>query len=239
MGATNVTLAASLLAGLISFFSPCVLPLVPIYLGYMTGTAANLLDTGKRLTTLVHAMFFVLGFGILFVALGATAGFLGSFLYPIMPYIVRIGGIILIIFGLHLMQLISIPFLNMDKRFDLQGERPRNYWTSFLIGIVFAAGWTPCVGPVLSSILLLAADSQTVSQGALLLTFYAVGLGLPFLAVAVLVDIAIPALKRLTRYLRIISIAGGFLLIVMGFLMVVGLFDQFVAWFNTLGLQAS
>jgi cytochrome c-type biogenesis protein len=230
----DITLPAAFLAGLISFFSPCVLPLAPVYLGYITGTAVSQLDSSKRLTTLLHALFFVLGFGVLFVALGATAGLLGSLLYPILPYLTKIGGVILIIFGLHLTGLITIPFLAAEKRLEVDTGDRKNYWSSFLVGLVFAAGWTPCVGPVLSGILMLAADSATVARGATLLAFYTLGLGLPFLMVAALVDIAVPALRKAGRFLRIVSIIGGVLLIAMGFLLLTGLFVRVTAWFNAL-----
>lgn len=232
MGPQNVTLTAALVAGLLSFFSPCVLPIVPIYLGYMTGTAVSSLDESQRLRALGHALFFVLGFGVLFVLLGATAGLLGSLLYPLIPYLTKIGGVILVVLGLHMTGLITIPFLNMEKRLDLGGQPRNNYWTSFLIGVIFAAGWTPCVGPVLTAILIMAADSQTMSAGAGLLAVYALGLGLPFLGVAGLVDVAVPALRRMGRYLRIVSVAGGILLMAMGFLMATGLFEQILFQFN-------
>ncbi|NLG48608.1 MAG: cytochrome c biogenesis protein CcdA [Chloroflexi bacterium] len=232
MDAQNVTLTAALAAGLLSFFSPCVLPLVPIYLGYMTGTAVSGLNQSQRLRTLTHALFFVLGFGLLFVLLGAAAGLLGRLLYPILPYMTRVGGVILILFGLNMTGLLTIPFLNMEKRLDLGSQPRNNYWASFLIGVIFAAGWTPCVGPVLTAILFLAADSQTATTGAGLLAVYALGLGLPFLGVAGLVDVTVPALRRMGRYLRVVSIAGGVLLIAMGFLMVIGLFEQIAFQFN-------
>jgi len=230
----GVTSIAAFVAGLLSFFSPCILPLVPIYMGYMTGTVIGEVDSPKRLKTLIHALFFVLGFSFVFALLGLAFGLIGSFIYPAMPYIIRIGGLILIVFGLHIMGLISIPLLHMEKRLELGHERPKNYWTSFLVGVVFAAGWTPCVGPVLSAILLLAANSQTAAQGTLLLAVYALGLGLPFLAVAGLIDIAVPALKKVNRYLRAISIVSGSLLLLMGFLLLTGLFDRVIAWLNSL-----
>jgi cytochrome c-type biogenesis protein len=224
----HITLPTAFIAGLLSFFSPCVLPLVPIYLGYMTGTTASTVDDAQRFKTLTHALAFTLGFGLVFVVLGGGMGLLGSVIYPIMPYVIKLGGLLLIVFGLNMMGLISIPFLSMEKRFELSRARKKNYWTSFLIGIVFAVGWTPCIGPVLSAILLLAADSRTLGTGALLLTIYAVGLGLPFLIVAGLVDVATPALKRLNRYLRLVSIIGGVLLLLMGLLLITGLFETLV-----------
>jgi len=230
----EVTFVAALVAGLLSFFSPCILPLVPIYMGYLTGTVIGEVDSPQRLKTLVHALFFVLGFSVIFVVLGLAFGLIGGIIYPAMPYIVRIGGLILIVFGLHMMGLISIPFLHMEKRFELGRERPKNYWTSFLVGLVFAAGWTPCVGPVLSAILLLAANSQTATRGGILLAAYAQGLGIPFLIVAGLIDVAVPGLRKINRYLRAISIVSGCLLLLMGLLLLTGLFDRVIAWLNSL-----
>lgn len=232
MDTQHITLVAALIAGLLSFFSPCVFPLIPVYLGYMTGTAVSSMDESSRLRTLAHAVFFVLGFGLVFVALGAVVGLLGNLIDPIMPYLVKAGGLILIVFGFHMMGLISIPLLNMEKRLEFEG-RHKSYWSSFLIGVVFAAGWTPCLGPVLTSILLLAADSQTLGTGAMLLTVYTLGLGIPFLAVAGLVDVATPLLKKINRHLRLVSIIGGVLLIAMGFLLLTGLFDALVFWANS------
>lgn len=229
-----LTLSAALLAGLLSFFSPCVLPLVPVYLAYMTGTAAESATRGARLVTLAHAIAFVLGFGLVFVTLGSAAGLLGRVLAPLMPIIVRIGGLVLIVFGLHMSGLVAIPWLNLERRIDLRGQRPRGYGTSLLIGLVFAAGWTPCIGPVLSAILLLAADSQTALAGAVLLAAYALGLAVPFLVVAALLDVAKPALRRLSRHLRIASIVGGILLVVMGILLVLDLFTAFSFWLASL-----
>ncbi len=234
METPSVSLTAALIAGLLSFFSPCVLPLVPIYLGYMTGAVTSSLGQTKRLPIVMHALFFVLGFGLIFVLMGAAAGWLGGIIYTWMPYIVKIGGALLIVFGLHMTGLISIPLLNMEKRLELQSGQRRNYWTSFLVGVVFAAGWTPCIGPVLSAILLLAADSQTATTGALLLSVYTLGLGIPFIAVAALIHLAIPALRKAGKWLRIASIVGGVLLIVMGVLLITGLFATLTFWLNSL-----
>jgi len=234
VGAQNLNLAAAFIAGILSFFSPCVLPLVPVYLGYMAGTAVSGLADSSRLRILAHALFFVLGFGLIFVFTGAAMGALGSLIYPLMPILVKVGGVILVILGLHMAGLITLPFLYAEKRFELGQHYRRNYWTSFLIGLVFAAGWTPCVGPILAAILLLAADSQTALTGALLLAVYALGLGIPFLAVAALVHIAVPALRKASRYLRLFSIAGGVLLMALGFLLLTDLWSGLVAWLNYL-----
>ncbi|MCE5258223.1 MAG: cytochrome c biogenesis protein CcdA [Chloroflexi bacterium] len=228
-----VSAVAAFAAGLLSFFSPCVLPLVPIYLGYMAGTASSNANRAGKLHLVIHAAFFVLGFGIIFVLLGAAAGLLGGLLGRILPILVRIGGLILVVLGLHMCELVKIPFLNMDKHLDL-GHPGKGYWASLLVGIIFAAGWTPCIGPVLASILMLAANSQTLQSGALLLGVYSLGLGLPFVATGALFNLALPLIKKMGRWTRVFSIVGGSLLIIMGLLLATGLFTQISNWVNSL-----
>jgi len=235
MATETVSITAAIVAGLLSFFSPCVVPLVPVYLAYMTGTAASDLEGSGRIKTLLHALFFVFGFALVFVLLGAAAGLLGRLIYPALPYVIRVGGLFLIIFGLHMAGVFSIPWLNMEKRLELKRSGGESYWASILVGVVFAAGWTPCVGPVLAGILLLAADSQTVLVGAGLLAAYALGMGLPFLLAAGLIDAFRPLMARIGRHLRTISIIGGIFLIIMGALLLFGWFDRVVFWFNSLG----
>jgi cytochrome c-type biogenesis protein len=232
----SVSVLAALIAGMLSFFSPCVLPLVPVYLGYMSGTVVGQPQDRKQPGLLLHALLFVLGFSFFLVILGGGAGLLGSLLYPIMPYVTKIGGLVLIVFGLHLTGLISIPFLNMDKRLELGQQRKSGYWTSLLIGLVFAAGWTPCIGPVLAAILLLAADSRTAFSGATLMAVYALGLGIPFLVVALLINVALPVLRTLNRHLHMVSILSGALLMLMGFLLLTGTFERLVIWINSLSV---
>jgi len=232
MNTQNISLTTAFIAGLLSFLSPCVLPLVPVYLGYMTGTAIGSFQKANRPKTLIHALFFVVGFSIIFVLLGAAAGLIGNIIYPIMPYVAKVGGLILIIFGLHTTGLVPIPFLNLEKRLEFT-EGGKSYWSSLLVGMIFAAGWTPCVGPVLSGILLMAADSQTVGAGAMLLAGYALGLGLPFLIVAGVVDTALPVLRKMNRHLHTVSVVAGSLLIAMGILLLTGLFDSLVFWLNS------
>lgn len=228
----QVSIAAAFAAGLISFFSPCVLPLVPVYLGYMTGTAASTLGNQRRLQLFAHALFFVLGFSLVFVLLGAVAGFLGSLIGRLLPFLIRIGGILLIILGLHLLGLVRIPFLHMDKHLTVT-SKSKGYWASFLVGFVFAAGWTPCIGPVLASILILAANTQTLLRGALLLSIYSLGLGVPFLITGGLIHLALPLVRKMGRWARVFNIVGGILLIAMGFLLITGLFERISAWFNS------
>lgn len=222
----DVTLFVALGAGLLSFFSPCVLPMVPIYLGYLTGGAVASLDAPRGRAPVIHALFFVLGFGLVFVSLGAVAGVLGQLLARYLALVATLGGALLIALGMHMAGLLRIPWLYTQK--SLVAGRPRGTGpgASFLLGLVFAAGWTPCVGPVLGAILLLAADAQTAARGSLLLSIYTLGLGLPFIAVAAAMGALLPLARRLNRYSRWASAAGGVLLILLGFAMVTGLYGR-------------
>lgn len=222
MNPSSVGLFAALGAGLISFFSPCVLPLVPAYLGYMTGNAASEMKAADRARTLAHAAVFSLGFGVAFVALGVLAGGLGSLASPFMPYLVRLGGALLVVFGLHMMGLLPWRFLYRDRRLQTGDPASQGYWGSFLVGLVFAIGWTPCVGPVLSGILLLATDAGTLTSGALLLGVYALGFALPFMLVAGLIDVLLPFMGRMGRHSALVSRIGGALLIALGVLLIGG-----------------
>lgn len=173
----------------------------------------------RRLTTFVHSVFFVLGFTVVFVLLGATATALGQLLLDARLWIQRIGGVVIIIFALHVMELITIPFLYSEKRMHVQTNPRLGYLSSFLIGIFFAAGWTPCVGPVLATMLTWAASSADVWQGVAMLTFYSLGFGIPFLLVGLLFEVATGLLRRLNRHLRVISIVSGIFMLAMGMLM--------------------
>ncbi len=229
-----VDIWVSLGAGFLSFFTPCVLPMVPAYILYMTGTAAGRREDVSRWYTILHAVFFAIGFGLIFVLLGAAAGLLGSLVSQILPYIIRIGGVLLILFGLQMTGLIGIPLLFMEKHLDpTLGDRP-SYGRSFLVGIIFAAGWTPCYGPILANILLLAADTQTVLRGAFLLAIYSTGVGLPFILVAAFSELALPLLKKIGKHIRVISIIGGVLLIIMGILFVTNRYTAVTFWLNAL-----
>jgi cytochrome c-type biogenesis protein len=232
--AQGITLLAALAAGSLSFFSPCVLPIVPVYLAYITGATTTRPEGRRRLWTVVHALSFVLGFGLVFVGLGAGAGALGGLLYPALPYLTKVGGLIMILLGLHMVGLMRVPWLQMERRVGIEVPRGRGLLTSFLVGLTFAAGWTPCVGTVLTAILLLAAGSQTAARGATLLVAYTAGIGLPFLVVAGFLDLAAPTLRRVGRHLRAASVVGGALLITMGLLLITDRFQAVIFWLNTL-----
>lgn len=220
MGA--VPLFAAFLAGLLSFVSPCVLPLTPVYIARLVGPsiwegqqADKVTRAALRRATTLHAAAFVLGFTLTFIALGATASELGAFLSERQLALREIGGVLLVILGAHVAGLIRIPGLNLERRFSVQVGQS-SYAASLLIGLIFALGWTPCVGPILASILVIAAQSQGLGAGVLLLAIYSLGLGLPFLALGLAFDRLAPLLKRLTPHLRVIELVTGGLLAFMG-----------------------
>ena len=222
MGPGNITLLGTFLAGILSFVSPCVLPLTPVYMARLVGPAiweGKSLSEGERAalrrTTLIHAASFVGGFSVTFIALGATASELGSFLMAHALLLREVGGIVLVLLGLQVVGLLRVPWLNREKRLNAS-LGTSSYPTSFLIGLIFAIGWTPCVGPILSGVLILAAQAGTLGSGVLLLAVYSLGLGIPFLALGVAFDRLAPALKRLTPHMRTIEWVTGGLLMAMG-----------------------
>jgi cytochrome c-type biogenesis protein len=198
-----------------------VLPLVPAYIGYLSGatvTAEGVSVSGRR-DTFFHALGFVLGFSLLFILLGVTAWSIGDLLYTYLPALARVGGIVLIVFGLALMGVFKLPFLYAEKRIEVKVNPRLGYLSSFIIGIFFGAGWTPCVGPILGGILLLASQASTAAQGALLLTAYSVGLGIPFLLVGAAFEAASDTIHRLNRRSNWVAIASGVILVVLGIAM--------------------
>ncbi len=222
MPVNNVSLLGALVAGILSFVSPCVLPLTPVYIARLAGPAvweAGAQDgkarAARRVATTLHALAFVAGFTTAFLALGATASVLGAFLYAHAELLRQVGGVVLVLFGFHVAGFLQIPGLTRERRMDLR-PAGTSYGSSYLIGLVFALGWTPCVGPILASILFLAAQSSTLSAGVLLLFVYSLGLGIPFLALGVAFDRVAPALKRLTPHLRAVELVTGLLLVAMG-----------------------
>lgn len=204
-------------AGVLSFFSPCVLPIVPAYICFITGSSLEELTGSKQgvKSILPNAILFILGFSAVFVILGASATFLGSALFAKQRIIRIIGGIIVILFGLHISGLLNIRFLQAEKKLHLK-NKPVNIPGSFLVGVAFGFGWTPCVGPILGSILILAATKETVAQGILLLSFYSLGLALPFLMVAIGIGWTLMVFSKIKRYFRVISIISGILLVTVG-----------------------
>ena len=216
----QISLIAAFSAGLLSFVSPCVLPLVPSYISYITGLSVEqLTDASERekfkRAIIVNSLLFIAGFSSVFIAFGASASFVGQLLITHQDTIRRIGGVLIIVFGLYLLGILNLTFLKMEHRYQFR-NRPAGYLGSFLIGVAFAAGWTPCVGPVLGSILLYASTTDSLLSGVVLLTFYSLGLGLPLFLAALGVDRFLAYFKEVRAYLWGVSTVSGVMLIVVG-----------------------
>lgn len=216
-------------AGLLSFFSPCVLPMVPIYIGYLSGAAVTPegIVTARR-DAVSHAAAFVLGFTLIFVAIWSALSVLTVILSK--TDLAHIAGVILVVFGIHFIGIVRIPFLYQEARVEVR-NRPLGYPTSLLTGMAFAAGWTPCIGPTLSGVIALATQEATVLQGTGLLIAYAAGLGIPFMLTAFALGSATKWLKKLSPHLRKVEIASGILLLVMGILFLTDQFQILNAYF--------
>ena len=216
----NVSPAVAFGAGLVSFLSPCVLPLVPVYIASLCGSAA-VFDAGKRrirLPLFFHSLSFVVGFSIVFAALGAIAGITG-FAVDLSPLLLaRVSGGLLVAFGLFMLVALKVPALNFEKRLSISSGRSTSYARSVFVGAVFSLAWTPCVGPLLGGILTLALSTETAWSGAYLLVIYSLGLGIPFLAIGAAFDYINPLMKRISRYSGTIYLVGSALLIIMGIL---------------------
>lgn len=224
MDISQITVGLAFLAGLASFLSPCVFSLVPAYVGYLGGKAVGSNESSNRWLTFSHGLAFVLGFSLVFVTLGVAASYAGRLLYDLRSVLTKIGGIATIIFGLHMIGVIKIPFLNYDTRIQQAPDQKFGYLSSTLMGIFFAAGWSPCVGPVLGAILTLAINGGSISQGATLLSFYSAGLAIPFLFAALGIGWVTATLRKYKNLIRYIEIAMGILLIIVGVLLFSGLF---------------
>ncbi len=219
-------------AGIASFLSPCVLPLVPAYIGHLAGTSVSEeRDTGATLHTVAHAAFFVLGFSAVFVILWASIGLVGWAIQGYTFYLRYIGGAILVVLGLHVAGVFRVRWLNQERRVYVDRSRPRSYLTSWLVGITFAAGWTPCIGPILAGIIALATTRDTVGQGALLLALYSAGLGIPFLLTAIGLSRAVPILRWMNRHAHTVEVVSGGLLIVIGVMLFTNTFALLNAYF--------
>ena len=227
MSLIHLGLLAAFGAGLLSFFSPCVFPLVPGYLSYLAGTSLQEAQSqpSTRWRVSLHALCFVLGFALLFTLLGAAVALFGSALRTEEQILARIAGLLLILFGIALTGLVPIPWLSRDHRVQVK-QGASAWWRSGLIGMVFGAGWSACTGPILGAILVLTAASATLLQGVIFLLAYALGLGVPFVLVGLLVDRVGILMRRLHRYTGPLSFIGGAILILMGMLVLTGRLDQ-------------
>jgi cytochrome c-type biogenesis protein len=219
----SVSLIAAFTAGIISFISPCVLPLIPAYLSFISGISLDEMrrQEGGRSRVLrrvsLNAMLFILGFSVVFIALGATATVLGQFLLSKLAILTKIGGVILVILGLHIAGVFRLRFLDYEKRFQAT-KKPFGMLGSFVVGMIFAFGWTPCIGPILAAILAYAGTRETVGQGVVLLSVYSLGLGLPFFLAGIGINTFFGLFERIRKYFRVIEIVSGVLLILVGVL---------------------
>jgi cytochrome c-type biogenesis protein len=225
----NISLGLAFVAGLASFLSPCVFSLVPAYIGYLGGRTLSIADqpaSDKRWLTLSHGLAFVLGFSLVFIGLGLTVSLIGSLLFAVRDWLAKIGGVVVILFGLHMTGIVHIPFLDYDLHPKTKVDEQRSYLSSFLLGIFFSAGWSPCVGPVLGAILTLALNNASVNEGVRLLTAYSAGLAVPFLVTALGIGWIARGLSKLKRYVLIVEKVMGAILIIVGVLLFLGIFEQ-------------
>ena len=231
----QVTYIGALVAGVLSFASPCVLPLIPAYISFLGGASLDQLtdETGVDKATsrrvFYAALAFVLGFSTIFVILGASATAISSVLIQHAILLGQIAGVVIVIFGFHFMGLFRIGFLNFEKRFHLE-NKPAGLVGSFILGLAFAFGWTPCVGPILASVLMVAASGDSVMYGTSLLGVYAAGLGIPFLAAALAVKPFMNFMKRFRQHMHKVEIVVGSLLVVTGVVIFTGDINEFANW---------
>lgn len=214
----NISSIVVFLQGMASFLSPCILPLMPIYLSYLTGGSLEEIEGGaNRKSVLINSIGFLLGLSLVFIMLGATATTLGRFVYFNNNIIRKIGGILIIVFGIHHIGVINLNFLNMERRFKFNAKTPK-FINSVLLGMAFSFGWTPCIGPILGSVLMMAASLEVYTKGIYLLVIYSIGFSVPFLITALFLNVVLQKITNLDKYLKVIKIVSGILLIIMGIL---------------------
>jgi cytochrome c-type biogenesis protein len=230
--ASGVSFAVAFAAGLLSFLSPCVLPLIPSYIGFLTGLTVEEMQR-RRGAALLHAAWFVAGFSFIFMALGASASALGNLLLHYQVWLGRVGGVLVLLFGLYLLGVLRPAFLMRERKIEL-ASKPIGYVGSALVGMTFGAAWTPCIGPILGGILTLAAARGSVAQGTLLLGVYALGLAVPFLITAFALDRFLAWFQRFRPYIVWVDRVAGALLVLLGILLVTDRFTLLASWLQGL-----
>lgn len=236
MDATSIGVAFAFGAGLLSFLSPCVLPLVPSYVTFITGLSLEDVQHSRR-ATLVHALLFILGFSLIFISLGASATLLGRVLLAYRDWISRIGGVLIIVFGLYMLGVFNIGAFSRERRFHL-ANKPMGYLGTVLVGIAFGAGWTPCIGPILGAILTYASTEADVGRGMQLLGAYSAGLAVPFLLSALLVERFLAFFSRIKSQLVWVNRIAGILMIIVGLLLVTNYFTILASYLQALTPEA-
>ena len=227
MDISQVTIGLAFLAGLASFLSPCVFSLVPAYIGYLGGRAVGGEATeSNRFITFTHGLAFVLGFSVIFIILGVATAAFGRLFFDLRFILSKVGGIIVMIFGLHMIGVFRIPFLEYDTRVQQVPDRKWGYLSSAMMGVFFSAGWAPCVGPVLGSILTLSLNGGSVSTGVSLLSAYSAGLAIPFLIAALGVGWVSITLRKYGQVMHYVEIAMGVILVIVGFMLFTGIFER-------------
>lgn len=232
----QVTLLAAFAAGILSFVSPCVLPLIPGYVSFVSGVSLEEMRGGvaapsARRQVLVTSLFFVLGFSLVFTALGALGTAVGRFLFSNLPILSKVAGAVLVVFGLHTMGVFRLSFLETEKRVHAQ-RKPAGPFGAMLVGIAFAFGWSPCIGPILGGILAIAGSKQRVWEGVELLAVYSLGLGIPFLLTSMAINQFFAATARIRKHYHAIEVVSGALLVVIGVLIFTGKLALIVAYLN-------
>ena len=225
----EITFGLAFLAGLASFLSPCVFSLVPAYIGYLGGRAVAIGDesaTTNRFDTFLHGLAFVAGFSLIFIALGVAVSMLGGILYDLRSYIAKFGGAIIILFGLHMTGILRISYLDYDLRPNSKMDERRSMFSSFIMGIFFSAGWSPCVGPVLGAILTIALNQGSITRGFFLLSSYSLGMAIPFLLAGLGIGWVTQILRKHKKAIHAIQIIMGALLIIVGGMLFMGIFEQ-------------
>lgn len=240
MEISQIGIGLAFIAGVASFVSPCVLSLVPAYIGYLGGLAAggDKNHAANRWTTFTHGLAFVLGFGIVFTLLGMGASLLGGAVRNFTPVLEKLGGLIVIVFGLHMIGVFHIPFLMYDTRLQKAPDPKLGYLSSALMGVFFSAGWSPCTGPVLGTIVTaIAVNGTSIGMGAMLLAAYSIGLGIPFLIAALGIGWVTKILRNYGKAMRYAEIVMGVVLVVIGIMLFSGVFNLIAAYVPDLGID--
>lgn len=235
----EVSIPIAFFFGLLSFVSPCVLPLMPSYISFVTGISFEELAGGSdnknlKKIIIVNSLMFITGFSAVFVSMGASASFAGELLFTYQDAVRKAGGIVIVLLGIHSLGIINFRFLQQDKRLHFFRKKPAGLIGSFLVGVGFAAGWTPCIGPILAALLMMAASLDTLYKGIFLLTIYSLGLAIPFFLTSLGINTFLKHFNKFKRHMRVVSLVTGSLLIVTGILIYFNYFATFTGYMNSL-----